>query len=51
MNSHRPNSHGWMTKRSDDRVNDRLESTTAGQALLYYKPFLGWWHFSFLKGG
>ena len=50
MNSHRPNSHAWMTKRSDDRANDRLESTTAVQALLYYKPFHGWWPFRFPKG-
>ena len=28
MNSHHSNSHGWMTNRSDDRANDRFESTT-----------------------
>ena len=28
MNFHHPNSHRRMTNRSDDRVNDRFESTT-----------------------
>ena len=30
MNSHHPNIHGCMLNTSDDRANDRFESTTVG---------------------